>query len=134
MSILASPFSSSAAQARRAQATGKSAEADRLAGLEARDQALSACIEAIIEGRLDIAPPAPQDPLSKAIGRLLERLASRTSADLDRIVNLSIQGSETAISTARLLETSREVDHRTQSLAAASEELVASIGQIRATA
>ena len=93
-----------------------------------------ACIDAIIEGHLDVARPAPQDPLSQAVGRLLERLASSASRDLDRIVNLSIQGSETAISTARLLETSREVDHRTQSLAAASEELVASIGQIRATA
>ena len=134
MSILASPFSSSKAQARRAQATGKSADAGRLAEFEARDQTLIACIEAIIDGRLDVEPPAAQDPLSNVIGRLLERLASSTSADLDRIVNLSIQGSETAISTARLLATAREVDHRTQSLAAASEELVASIGQIRATA
>lgn len=108
--------------------------AARLAELEARDQALVACIESIIDGRFDMARPATRDPLSDAIGKLLERLASSASRDLDRIVNLSIQGSETAISTARLLATSREVDHRTQSLAAASEELVASIGQIRATA
>jgi methyl-accepting chemotaxis protein len=136
MAILSS--FSSATQARRAQATGKAADAaspaSRLAELEARDQALVACIGAITEGRLDVAPPAAHDPLSVAIGKLLERLASSTSRDLDRVVNLSIQGSETAIATARMLETSREVDHRTQSLAAASEELVASIGQIRATA
>ncbi len=138
MPILSSPFSSSTARVRRTQATGKSADgallAGRLAELEARDQALVACIDAIIDGHLDVARPTAQDPLSQAVGRLLERLASSASRDLDRIVNLSIQGSETAISTARLLETSREVDHRTQSLAAASEELVASIGQIRATA
>ena len=137
MSFLSS-VSSSAVQARRAQAAGKSPDAShpagRLAEIEARDQALITCIDAIIEGRLDVARPPARDPLSQAIGRLLERLASSASGDLDRIVNLSIQGSETAISTARLLETSREVDHRTQSLAAASEELVASIGQIRATA
>ncbi len=136
MSFLSSV--SSSAQARRAQGTGKSLDssqpAGRLAEIEARDQALIACLDAIIEGRLDVAPPTAQDPLSSAVGRLLKRLASSASGDLDRIVNLSIQGSETAISTARLLETSREVDHRTQSLAAASEELVASIGQIRATA
>ena len=108
--------------------------ADRLAELEARDQALVACIESIIDGRFDVARPTTRDTLSDAIAKLLERLASSASRDLDRIVHLSIQGSETAISTARLLATSREVDHRTQSLAAASEELVASIGQIRATA
>ena len=138
MSILSLPFSSSAAQVRRAAAVGNSADATSLSGqlakLEARDQTLIACIDAIIDGRLDVARPTAQDPLSSAIGRLLERLAASASRDLDRIVNLSIQGSETAISTARLLQTSREVDHRTQSLAAASEELVASIGQIRATA
>ena len=138
LSSLSSPFSSSTAQARRTQSTGKSGDrallAGRLAELEARDQTLVACIDAIIDGHLDVARPTTPDPLSQAVGRLLERLASSASRDLDRIVNLSIQGSETAISTARLLETSREVDHRTQSLAAASEELVASIGQIRTTA
>jgi len=135
MSILSAPFSSSA---RRAKVTEKSADAaalsGRLAELEARDEALVACVESIIEGRLDAARPTTRDPLSDAIGKLLDRLAASASRDLDRIVNLSIQGSETAISTARLLAASREVDHRTQSLAAASEELVASIGQIRATA
>jgi len=125
---------SSSAQTRRAQGTGISPDSSQLAEIKARDQALIVCLDAIIEGRLDVAPPTAQDPLSSAIGRLLKRLASSASGDLDRIVNLSIQGSETAISTARLLETSREVDHRTHSLAAASEELVASIGQIRATA
>ncbi|MGB9118126.1 methyl-accepting chemotaxis protein [Bradyrhizobium sp.] len=138
MSILSSPFSSSTVKARRAQAMGKSADAaalaSQLAELEARDRALVACIDCIIDGRLDVARPTAQDPLSDALGRLLERLASSASHDLDRVVNLSIQGSETAISTARLLNTSREVDMRTQTLAAASEELVASIGQIRATA
>ncbi len=138
MSILPSPFSSSTFNARRAQAVGKSTDAaalaSQLAELEARDRALVACIDCIIDGRLDVARPTAQDPLSDALGRLLERLASSASRDLDRVVNLSIQGSETAISTARLLETSREVDMRTQTLAAAGEELVASIGQIRATA
>jgi methyl-accepting chemotaxis protein len=138
MSILSSPFSSFTVKAGRAQAMGKSADtaalASQLAELEARDRALVACIDSIIDGRLDVARPTAQDPLSDALGRLLERLASSTSRDLDRVVNLSIQGSETAISTARLLDTSREVDMRTQALAAASEELVASIAQILATA
>ena len=138
MSSLSSPFLSSITRAGRARSAASSADiallASQLAESEARDQALVACIEAIIDGRLDVARPAAQDPLSIAIGRLLDRLASSASRDLDRIVDLSIQGSETAISTAHLLDKSREIDTRTQSLAAASEELVASIGQIRATA
>ncbi|MDO9562939.1 MAG: chemotaxis protein, partial [Bradyrhizobium sp.] len=138
MSSLSSPFLSSITRAGRARSAASSADiallASRLAESEARDQALADCIDAITEGRLDVERPATQDRLSIAIGRLLDRLASSASRDLDRIVNLSIQGSETAISTARLLGTSREIDHRTQSLAAAGEELVASIAQIRATA
>ena len=57
-----------------------------------------------------------------------------TSARLDRTVDLSIQGNETAISTARLLSAAREIDSSTQALASASEEMVASIGEIRHTA
>lgn len=132
MAILSSPFRSSTTTVRRAADAALAAA--QLAELEARDQTLVACIDAIIDGRLDVERPAANDALSDAIVRLLERLASSASRDLDRIVDLSIQGSETAISTARLLETSREVDKRTQSLAAASEEMVASIGQIRTTA
>jgi methyl-accepting chemotaxis protein len=133
MSIL-----SSASRALGRKTKGESASdailAVQLAGLRARDEALVACIEAVIEGRLDTARPAADDPLSSAIGRLLEKLASTASRDLDRIVDLSIQGSETAILTAHLLAASREVDSCTQTLAAASEEMVASIGQIGATA
>jgi methyl-accepting chemotaxis protein len=132
MAILSSPFRSSTTTVRRAADAALAAA--QLAEFEARDQALVACIDAIIDGRLDVERPTAKDALSDAIVRLLERLASSASRDLDRIVDLSIQGSETAISTARLLETSREVDKRTQSLAAASEEMVASIGQIRTTA
>ncbi|WP_249779346.1 hypothetical protein [Bradyrhizobium sediminis] len=132
MAILSSPFRSSTTTVRRAADAALAAA--QLAEFEARDQALLACIDAIIDGRLDVERPTAKDALSDAIVRLLERLASSASRDLDRIVDLSIQGSETAISTARLLETSREIDKRTQSLAAASEEMVASIGQIRTTA
>ncbi|MDO9059648.1 MAG: methyl-accepting chemotaxis protein [Bradyrhizobium sp.] len=138
MASLPAPLLSAITRAGRARSTASSADvallASQLAESEARDQALVACIDAIIDGRLDVERPATQDRLSIAIGRLLDRLATSASRDLDRIVDLSIQGSETAISTARLLEASREIDHRTQSLAAAGEELVTSIAQIRTTA
>lgn len=138
MSSLSSPLLSSITRAGRARTTANSADValltSQIAESEARDQALVACIDAMIDGRLDAARPAGQDHLSTAIARLLDRLASSASRDLDRSVDLSIQGSETAISTARLLAASREIDHRTQSLATAGEELVASIAQIRTTA
>lgn len=129
---------SSISRIRRSETAGKSTNDAILAGqltdLQARDEALVECINAIVDGRLDIKRPAADDPLSNAVCRLLEKLASTASKDLDRIVGLSIQGSEAAISTARLLAVSRDVDIRTQTLAAASEEMVASIGQIRTTA
>ena len=105
-----------------------------LAGLRARDEALVACINSLAAGHLDIARPAADDPLSQAIAGLADKLALAASRNLDRVVDLSIQGNETAISAARMLTASRDVDSGTQALAAASEEMVASIGQIRTTA
>jgi methyl-accepting chemotaxis protein len=105
-----------------------------LAALKARDEALVACIHALAEGRFDTARPATNDLLSQAIASLADKLAQAASRNLDRVVDLSIQGNETAISAARMLTASREVDHGTQALAAASEQMVGSISQIRATA
>lgn len=110
------------------------ADAASLAELSARDEALVACINALAEGRFDVARPTTGDPLSQAVASLADKLAVAASRNLDRVVDLSIQGNETAISAARMLTASREVDRGTQALAAASEEMVGSISQIRATA
>ncbi|MGT2500916.1 methyl-accepting chemotaxis protein [Bradyrhizobium guangxiense] len=72
--------------------------------------------------------------MSKAVSKLAARLASDASSKLDAIVDLNVQSNETAISAARMLTACREVDQRTQALAAASEEMVASVGQIRSNA
>ena len=106
----------------------------RHSALKARDAALVDYIESLLAGKLDAAHPATDDPLSAAIAKLAAKLAADTSGDLDRIVALSIQGNEAAIATARLLSATRDIDGRTHSLAAASEELVSSIGQIGDTA
>jgi hypothetical protein len=86
MSIL-----SSASRALRGRPEGKSASeailANELAGLQARDEALTACIDKILEGHLDIEPPPAIDPMSRAIGKLLQELAASTSRDLDRMAN-----------------------------------------------
>ncbi len=106
-------------------------ELDRL---RARDEALIACIGALAEGRFDAARPPGNDPLSQAFADLAEKLAGSASRNLDRVVDLSIQGNETAISAARMLSAARDVDCATQALASASEEMVSSISQIRTTA
>ncbi len=105
-----------------------------LAALHTRDEALIAWIEALVKGNYDAAGHAGDDRLSRAVASLSAKLAELASKSLDNIVDLNIQSNETAISTARMLTACRDVDHRTQALAAASEEMVASIGQIRATA
>lgn len=102
--------------------------------LQARDEALAACIEALAEGNF-LAPGCEgDDRLSKAIAKLAAKLAEDASIKLDAIVDLNVQSNETAISAARMLTACRDVDQRTQALAAASEEMVASVGMIRSNA
>lgn len=130
MSILSSATRSLSRQS----PSGAHADVASLARVRTRDDALVACIDALAEGRFDIARPATDDALSRSVASLADKLAQAASRNLDRAVDLSIQGNETAISAARLLTAARDVDHGTQALAAASEEMVASIRQIRSTA
>ncbi|WP_322516406.1 methyl-accepting chemotaxis protein [Rhodopseudomonas palustris] len=132
MSILSS--ASKALRGSSEASVGDSALMKELVDKRARDEAIAACLHRIAEGHYDVAVPAGDDALTRAIDTLLQRLSASASRDLDRMVDLSIQGSETAMSSAYLLSSTRKIDQRTQALASASEEMVASIGQIRATA
>ncbi|MEW6151002.1 MAG: methyl-accepting chemotaxis protein [Pseudomonadota bacterium] len=107
---------------------------DQLTMLQARDEALAEYIEALTEGNF-LAPGCKgEDRLSKPVANLAARLAEDASNKLDAIVDINVQSNETAISAARMLTACRDVDQRTQALAAASEEMVASVGQIRSNA
>ena len=110
------------------------ASTEEPSALRARDDALIASIEALLDGRYDAVPQDANDPVSRALAKLASKLAESASQSLDRVVALNIQSNETAIAAGQLLSASREIDGRTQTLAAASEEMVASIAQIRATA
>lgn len=105
-----------------------------LAALHARDAALVTWIESLADGRYDAVRPSGEDALTCAVAKLSTRLAELASKNLDRIVDLNIQSNETAISAARMLTACRDIEERTQALAAASEEMVASVGQIRVSA
>lgn len=112
----------------------ESQASNALAALHARDATLVTWITSLAEGRYDAAGPAGDDALTRAVATLSARLAELASKNLDRIVDLNIQSNETAISAARMLTACRDIEERTQALAAASEEMVASVGQIRVTA
>lgn len=112
----------------------ESEAASALAALHARDAALVTWIESLADGRYDAVRPSGEDALTCAVAKLSTRLAELASKNLDRIVDLNIQSNETAISAARMLTACRDIEERTQALAAASEEMVASVGQIRVSA
>jgi len=105
-----------------------------LAELRQRDERLLQVVSDLIDGKFDSIKIESDDHLSEALSKLASLMRQKSSERLDRIVELSMQGSETAISSARLLSTSRAIDTSSQALASASEEMVASIGQIRTTA
>jgi methyl-accepting chemotaxis protein len=129
MSFLATLSRKSSLESR----TGSRPQSEELTALHARDNALVARIEALAQGQYDVAGPAGDDPLTLAIAKLSARLAELASGSLDNIVDINIQSGETAISAARMLTACRDIDERAQAVAAASEEMVASVGQIRAT-
>ncbi len=109
-------------------------ESEAPSALHARDAALVTWIESLADGRYDAVRPSGEDALTCAVAKLSTRLAELASKNLDRIVDLNIQSNETAISAARMLTACRDIEERTQALAAASEEMVASVGQIRVSA
>ncbi len=97
-----------------------------------RDADLIDVIEALLGGELT-RRPAGDDALSQAVARLAAALQSERSRDLDVSVGLAIEMNEAAIATARILSAARDVDSRAQAIAAATEELVASVAQISET-
>lgn len=96
--------------------------------------ALMERIEALTQGDFESTWAPPQNAVETALQKLKEKLLADTSGDLDRMVALSIQCSEMSISNARLVGASGQTDARTQILAAAAEEMDASISQIGMTA
>ncbi len=95
----------------------------------ARDESLIACIEAVLEGDLTVRPEG-DDPLSAAIGQLIEKITHDATSSLDHAVSLLMDANESAIAAGQLLRAAREVENRTQTIAAAIEEMVTSVQSI----
>jgi len=96
-------------------------------GAETSD--LVATIDALAAGDIGVSA-ASEGEIALAIGRLIAKLRRDTLDEIDRIVGLCIQANETAIGSAHVLGSSRDVDTRAQGIAAAAEELSVSNSEI----
>ena len=70
------------------------------------------------------------DTLSQLLREVLQHFATRGKEELRETVALSVEASETAILSARMLSALRKVDTQSQSIAAAAEEMVATVQSI----
>lgn len=90
---------------------------------------LKTCIEALATGDFT-ARPRGVSPLAASITSLANTLCEAAQSDLKRAVDLSVDASETSISTAHMLASLRHVESRAASIAAAAEEMVSSVQTI----
>jgi len=94
-----------------------------------RDADLVRCLTLIWEGNYT-ALPQGSDDLSESVRKLATKLSKNTQEEMSRVVNLSIQANETAIFSAQMLSNLKKVDHEAQAIAAAAEEMVATVQSI----
>ncbi len=88
-------------------------------------------IQALVEKKLDV--PLPEDgEISVALRALVTSMRDEARIELDRAVRFSMNASDAMTSVAQMSSNLRETDTRTQTMAAAVEELTVSINQITA--
>ncbi len=71
-----------------------------------------------------------QGEIGAKIDQLRKKLQVQGEADLSRVVALSVESNETAIFSAQLLHSLRNVDEKAQVIAAAGEEMTATVKEI----
>ena len=84
------------------------------------------CIDAVLAGDLMVRPGGDDD-LSQAISRLIDKLVLDATSSLDHAVSLLMDANEAGIAAGHLLRAAREVEMRTQTIAAAIEQMVTSV-------
>lgn len=95
----------------------------------AREQDLVRCIQALCDGDYTVCPEH-DDPLSQALKKLIQQLSSHVQDEMTHVVKLSVQANETAIFSAQMLSNLNKMDTFAQSIAAAAEEMNATVQQI----
>lgn len=91
--------------------------------------ALLECIEAALKDDFSKLPSGAHD-LERAIARLITRCQERSAGQLKDVVDVSVNLNETATMSANLLYDLKQVDHRTHDIAAAAEEMAATVDEI----
>ncbi len=72
-----------------------------------------------------------RDPILDKVQKLTALLNSRAQHEMDNTVKLSIEASNSAVLSAQLLYNQRDVDSKAQAIAAAAEEMQASVENIK---
>ncbi|TAN78390.1 MAG: chemotaxis protein [Magnetospirillum sp.] len=91
--------------------------------------AIEAAIDLVMAGRYGAVPDG-DDPVSRKIKALSGRLEAEAKATLKLDVDLSVNINEAVTTAAGMMRDVREVDLRSQAIAAAAEELVCSVAEI----
>lgn len=86
-------------------------------------------LEALIAGDYSFNL-SDSDPVSQKLNELASRLQSQAQEEMSRVVSLSIETNEAAIFSAHMLYELREVDEKAHTIAAAGEEMTATVAEI----
>ncbi len=99
---------------------------------EATVSGVTTILEDIADGR-SANNLADDHPLAGPLKHLVDTLCHAKSDDMDRAVAVSIQTSRAVVESARAVRELRHVNEKVESMAAASEELLASVREINDT-
>lgn len=86
-------------------------------------------IQALLDNDF-VTVPAGDDEVTRLVRQLVEKLQSHIMGEMSRCVKISIEANETAIFSAKMLVELKDVEAQTQGIAAASEEMVATVSEI----
>lgn len=86
-------------------------------------------IESLIAGDYSVRL-GEAGPLAQKINELAALLQKRSEDEMSRVVSLSVEANETAIFSAHMLYELRKVEEKAQSIAAAGEEMTATVAEI----
>lgn len=107
-------------------------ENDNLAAEAMQSQAqasITAALQTLINNDLTNLP-AGDDETTALLRQLAEKMQAHVMTEMSHYVNLSIEANETAIFSAQMLSNLKDVDAQTQGIAAAAEEMVATVKEI----
>lgn len=90
---------------------------------------IKAALQTLINNDLTSIPDDDSEA-GQLIRQLVQKMQTHVMTEMSRCVNLSIEANETAIFSAQMLSNLKVVDAQTQGIAAAAEEMVATVKEI----